>query len=53
MLTDKSTIKRPLGKPKGRLEDNFRMYLKQVSIRGIRLIWLRIVLLENPCECGI
>ena len=46
ILTGTPIGKRPLGRPRHRWEDNIRMYLKkQVSIRGIRLIRLRSVII--------
>ena len=34
MLTDKSTGKRPLGKPRRRWEDNIRMDLEEIGINA-------------------
>ena len=42
ILTGKPTGKRPLGRPRRRWEDNIRMYLEEISMRGIGLIRLRI-----------
>ena len=32
ILTDKPTEKRPLGRPRHRWEDNFRMNLKEIGV---------------------
>ena len=50
ILTGTPARKIPLGRPRRRWEDNFRMDLfkKGVSIRGIRLIRLRIGITEEP-----
>ena len=49
ILIGKTTGKRPLGRSRRRWEDNIRMYLKkQVSIRGIGLIRLRIEIIGEP-----
>jgi hypothetical protein len=49
MLTDKPIGHRPLGSPRRRLDDNLKWILKkQVSIRGIGLIRLRIGITEEP-----
>ena len=42
IITGTPTGKRPLGWPRRRWEDNIIMDLKQVSIRGIRFIRVRI-----------
>ena len=42
ILTGKPIGKRSLGRPRRRWEDNIRMDLGEVSVRGIGLIWLRI-----------
>ena len=33
--------------------DNIRIGLKEIVIRGIGLIWVRIQIIGEPCECGI
>ena len=48
ILTDTPTEKKPLGRPRRRWEDNFRMYLKEISIRGIGIIQLRIEIIGWP-----
>ena len=42
ILTGKSTGKRPRGRPRRRWEDNIRMDLKEIVVRDIVLIRLRI-----------
>ena len=52
ILTAKPTGKRPLGRPRRRLEDNIRMDLEEVNAGN----WVDSAqdrLLESPCECGI
>ena len=41
-LTGKPTGKRPLGRPRRRWEDNIRMDLQDIDMRGIGLIRLGI-----------
>ena len=48
ILTRKPTTNKLLGRPRRRYEDNIRMDLKHVSIRGIELIWLRIGIIGEP-----
>jgi hypothetical protein len=48
ILTGKPTGKRPLGRSKRRWEDNSRMNLKWLSIRGIGLIRLSIGIIGKP-----
>ena len=49
ILTGTPTGKRPLGRPRRIREDNNRMDLEEyVSIRGIRLIGLRIGIVREP-----
>ena len=42
IVTGKPTGKRPLRRPRRRWEDNIRMDLEKISMRGIGLILLRI-----------
>ena len=53
ILAGKPTGNRPLGRPRRRWEDNIRIYLKEIGIQGIGLIWLRIGITGGACECGI
>ena len=49
ILTDTLTVKRPLGRPRRRWEDNIRMDLKETGIkRGIGFVGLRIRIIEEP-----
>jgi hypothetical protein len=49
ILTGTPAGKRPLGRPRRRWEEDIRMDLKEiVSIREIRLIWLRIGINGEP-----
>ena len=49
ILTGKPTGKRPLGRPRGRWEDNIRMDLKEIgAIQGFGLIRLRIGIIGEP-----
>ena len=48
ILTGKPTTKRPLGRPRRRWEDNIRMDLEEVSMRGIGLIGFRIGIIGEP-----
>ena len=48
ILTSKPTGKRPLGRPRRRWEDNIRMDLEKVSMRGTGLIQLRIKIIGEP-----
>ena len=51
ILTGKPTGKRPLGRPRRRLEDNIRMDIKVIgslSIRGTGLMRLRIEIIGEP-----
>ena len=49
ILTGKPTGKRPLGRPRHRLEDNIRMDLKEIGTNtGIVLIWLWIGIIGEP-----
>ena len=48
ILTGKPTGKRPLGRPKLRWEDNIRMDLEEMAMRGIGLIRLRIGIIGEP-----
>ena len=53
MEEGKPIRKRRLGKPRHSWEEILGWTLKKyVSIRGIRLIRLRIGILESPCGCG-
>ena len=49
-LTGKSTGKRPLGRPRRRLEDNIRMDLIEIGINTRN--WVDSTQ-ESPCEYGI
>ena len=54
ILTDTSTGKRPLGRPRRRWEDNIRMNIKEIDINTRN--WVdsaQDTLLESPCECSI
>ena len=46
--TGKRTGKRLLGRPRHRWEDNIRMDLEEIGIRGFGLIWLRIWIIGEP-----
>ena len=46
ILTDKPTGKRPLGRPRRRLEGNIRMELEEMAING--LIRFRIGIIGGP-----
>ena len=48
ILTGNRTEKRPLGRPRRRWEDNIRMDLEEIDMRGIGLIWLRIGIIGEP-----
>ena len=48
VLTGNPTGKRPLGTRKRRWEDNIRMDLKYVSVRGIELIRCRLEIIGKP-----
>jgi hypothetical protein len=48
ILTCKPVGKRPLGRPSLRWENNIRMDLKEISIRGVGLIRLRIGINGEP-----
>ena len=48
ILTGKSTGKISLGRPRRRWEDNARMDLQEIGIRGIGLIRLRIGIIGEP-----
>ena len=48
VLVDRSTGKRPLGRPRRRWEENVRMLKKLVSIRRIGLIQLKIGIIGEP-----
>ena len=49
ILTGKRTGKRPLGRPRRRLEDNIGMDLKEIGIKTrIMLIRLRIGIIGEP-----
>ena len=49
ILTGKPTGNRRLGRPRGRLEDNIRMNLKEwVSVQGIGLIRRKIGIIGEP-----
>ena len=49
VLTGKPTRKRHLRRPRNRWEDHIRMDPKRhrLSIRGTRLIWLRILIMRE------
>ena len=54
ILTDKTTGKGPLGKPRRRREDNVRMDLEEIVINAGN--WVNSAqdrLLESSCECRI
>ena len=48
ILTGTPTGKRPVGSPRLRWEDNIRMDLKELGIRGIGLIRLKIGIIGDP-----
>jgi hypothetical protein len=49
----KSEIKRPLGRPRRRREDNIKMDFKiQVGMVRTKFIWLRIGPVEGFCDHG-
>ena len=48
MLAPKLTGKRPLGRHRCIWEENVRMDLKFMSIRGVGLIWVRIGIIDEP-----
>ena len=48
ILIGKPIGKRSLGRPKRRWEDNIRMALKEIGIRGIGLIRLKIGIIIEP-----
>ena len=48
ILTGKPTGKRPLGRPRCRWEDYIRIDFKEISIKTIGLIRLRIGIIEEP-----
>ena len=48
ILNDKSTGKRPLGRTRRGWEDNIRMDLEEIGMRGIGLIRLRIGIIGEP-----
>ena len=48
ILTGTLAGKRPLGRPRHRWEDNIKMDLKEVAIRVIWLIRLRIEIIGEP-----
>ena len=48
IVTGLPTGKRPLGRPRRKWEDNIRMDLEDVSIRGILLILLRVEIIGEP-----
>ena len=48
MLTGKPTGKRLVGRPRRRWEDNIRMDLEEIKMRGIGLIRLRIGIIGEP-----
>jgi hypothetical protein len=48
ILTGTPVGKTPIGRPRGRWEDNIRMYFKEISIiRGIGLIRLKIGIIRE------
>jgi hypothetical protein len=49
----KSEGKRPLGRHRGKWEDNIKMGLKELGCEAwTALIWLRIGKVAGNCECG-
>jgi hypothetical protein len=51
VLMKKPEIKRPLGRPRHRWEDNIKMDLQELGWRAYNeLIWLRTG--TGSCECG-
>ena len=42
VLVGKPEGKRPLGRPRRRWEDNIKMYLEEMGVRGTGWSWLRI-----------
>jgi hypothetical protein len=40
VLVGRPESKRPLGRPRGRWEDNIKMNLKEIGIEGANWIWL-------------
>jgi hypothetical protein len=53
LLVGKPDGKRPLRRPRGRLEDNIKMDLQEVGL-GVwtGLSWQRIRTGDGTCECG-
>ena len=50
IVTGTAAGKIPLGRPRRRCEDNIRMYIKEIGIRGIGLSRLRLVIIGEPLE---
>ena len=48
ILTGKPAGKKPLGRPSRRWEDNIRMDLEEILMRGIEFIRLRIGIIGDP-----
>jgi hypothetical protein len=52
-ITGPPAGKRPLGRPRCRLEDNIRMDIKEIGINTRNWVYSAQNRDQCPCECGI